>query len=155
MLEPEPSLGLNVIAKTVRHNFLLSHNCFWFIEPVISSWSYHSVEVWAVIASKIYGSEEMTSAMTCKAVTFSSNVANLWCSVRKLPVLTWAEYLLSHGHLPPMPRAHTNWETETGPVNVWCDVWPLLTCKRLNLGHMRYPIATECVNVKYPLNLLV
>jgi hypothetical protein len=41
-------------------------------------YSYRSVEVRAVFASESYRPEDITLAIRCNAVTFSSNIADLW-----------------------------------------------------------------------------
>jgi hypothetical protein len=80
-----------VIAIMLRH-FALSHNTstLWrnviafhsyrsrLMEIVTTSYSNRSALVGNVIAFHSYRSENMTKAMTCNAVTFWSNVADLW-----------------------------------------------------------------------------
>ncbi len=46
-------------------------------EAVIATHSYCSVNILAVIASKVYCFNSKTKVMTCNAVTFRSNVADL------------------------------------------------------------------------------
>jgi hypothetical protein len=80
------------IATTLHYIFALSHNCstLWrkviafysyrsrFTETVIASYSYRSRLLGNFNAFFSYGSDNMTKAITRNAVTFWSNIADLW-----------------------------------------------------------------------------
>ncbi len=88
----------------------------WNIEVVIATYSYHSGNILTVIAFKGYYSASKAKAITCNAVTFCSNVADLWKSGHFLGrEISWVasfyfkdgfEFSLKIGHLAEMEIKH-------------------------------------------------
>ncbi len=99
----------SVTAIMLRYILALLHNAlglcrkviasksyrFWQIEAVIATpFSYRFGNILTVIAFKSYCSASKAKAMTCNAVTFCSNVADLCSKVKELRRLTKNALLL-------------------------------------------------------------
>jgi hypothetical protein len=110
------TMRYSVTAIMLRYILALLHNAlglcrkviafksyrFWQIEAVIATFSYRFGNILTVIALKSYCSASKAKAITCNAVTFWSNVADLCPKVKELRRLTknaccWFTQLQQHG----------------------------------------------------------